>query len=121
MKTITAERLEQLRACEEAVADFRKLLGESCEVDERNVSYWIRKFGPLTIAYDDFRWLLEKLLDRKDAVTTDTIAELERYLEIEPRASFRERIGDIIHELLHMDDERIAKAMVEILGRLPDL
>lgn len=119
MKTITAERLEQLRACEGAVADFRKLLGESCEVNERTAAHWLKKFP--SIASDDFEWLLEKLLDRKDATTTETIIELELHLGIEPRASFRERIGDIIDELLHMDNNRISKAMAEILGRLPNL
>ncbi len=120
MKTITAARLEQLGACEPAVEDFRRVFGESCEASARNAAIWMENFED--VAQEDFEWLLWRLFGRSGRMSARTIRiarRLEAHLGIERGVVLH--IGDIIQELLHMDDGRIAKAMEEIIDRLPNL
>jgi len=114
MKTITAEWLETAGACESAVADFRKCFGESCEVSVRNARLWQKKLP--NDAPDDFAWLTARLMDSFDH---ETMEELEQRLAIEPEqgASMMERADDAVHALIHLEDDRMTKAVEEIADR----
>jgi hypothetical protein len=119
MRTITAEWLETAGACEGAVADFRRLFGESCEASARSARLWIGNFP--NDHQDDLMWLAIRLMDPFDA---ETMEELEDRLAIEPELdwSFRDRVENAAWVLVQrLDDDRLAKAIGEIADRSTEL
>ena len=114
MKVLTIEWLCKHNAC--YIAPFQRKFGQSCEISEANVLKWLR-FGQHPVTKSELLWFVSELLYDDDKVLLLVGSELIKYLS----RSYNTPWGIWWRKFIELSDERLAKAVVQVAERSPNI